>query len=87
MKKIEINSKKNLIGGVKFTNSMGFAAGLGLNLLSNMISNVTGTVSQAVYNDNPNPVNNRSNTYRWSGNNFRFSPDSSRSAYSVIGGW
>ncbi|MGL4952141.1 MAG: hypothetical protein ACRC4L_04115 [Mycoplasma sp.] len=87
MEKIHEKKKNSIIAGAKFNNTMGFAYGMGFNLVSNLISNVTSTVAQDIYNKNPNPADYKANMFNWNGMNMRFTPNAGKSSYSIIGGW
>lgn len=87
MDKLTTQSKKNKSLGVKFNpNNLSFAIGMGLNAISNIITNATNMVAQDVYNNNPNPLY-RPDSFSWGGTTMRFTPQLTRSSYNVIGGW
>lgn len=57
MKKINLNNKLNINGGIKWS------TGLSIGLIGGSINSVLSMINQIIYNNNPNPYYNTSSVY------------------------
>ncbi len=94
MQKLNQEEKKLFNGAAKSRSKKGsnltqyksFQLGLGFEMLSSLISGITGMIAQDVYMNNPNPMYGP-NEFSWSRSAIRVGSDAYHSSFSVLGGW